>query len=208
MSAGGEEAVVNVEAEGDGGDSNGGDKVSDLLWRRRSSEIIADCRVFQVRRDVSMSPHKGSEHDFFVLESSDWINIIPLTPNNEVVMIEQYRHGSEEVTLEIPGGMVDAGESPREAATREMLEETGYAATGEVIALGKVRPNPAIHNNWIHTFLARDVSLQQQPIFDSTEHTVVRLVPLADIPRLIVNGTINHALVVVGFHWLSLSGHR
>lgn len=202
MSARGEEAVVNVEADGD----SGGDKVSDLLWRRRSSEIIADCRVFQVRRDVSVSPHKGSEHDFFVLESSDWINIIPLTPNNEVVMIEQYRHGSEEVTLEIPGGMVDAGESPQDAATREMLEETGYAAMREVISLGKVRPNPAIHNNWIHTFLARDVSLRQQPVFDSTEHTVVRLVPLADIPRLIVNGAINHALVVVGFHWLALHG--
>ena len=179
-----------------------------LRWRRQSSEIIADCRVFQVRRDVSISPHRGSQHDFFVLESSDWINIIPLTPNNEVVMIEQYRHGSEEVTLEIPGGMVDAGETPEAAAAREMLEETGYAATSEVVSLGKVRPNPAIHNNWIHTFLARDVSLRQQPIFDSTEHTVVRLVPLADIPRLIVNGAINHALVVVGFHWLSLSGHR
>ncbi|HEV7903254.1 MAG TPA: hypothetical protein VGO96_05380, partial [Pyrinomonadaceae bacterium] len=66
MSASGEEVVaVSVEADGDSGDG----KVHDLLWRRRSSEIIADCRVFQVRRDVSVSPHRGSEHDFFVLES-------------------------------------------------------------------------------------------------------------------------------------------
>jgi len=176
----------------------------DLSWRRRSSEIIADCRVFRVRRDLSVSPHRDSEHDFFVLESSDWINIIPLTAHGEVVMIEQYRHGSEEVTLEIPGGMVDAGESPEAAAVREMLEETGYAATGEVVSLGKVRPNPAIHNNWIHTFLARDVSLRHKPVIESTEHTIVRLVPLADIPRLISDGSINHALVVVGFHWLAL----
>jgi 8-oxo-dGTP pyrophosphatase MutT (NUDIX family) len=181
---------------------------ADLAWRRRSSEIIADCRVFRVRRDVSVSPHRGSEHDFFVLESSDWINIIPLTAADEVVMIEQYRHGSEEVTLEIPGGMVDAGESPQAAAAREMLEETGYAATREVVSLGKVRPNPAIHNNWIHTFLARDVELRQKPVIESTEHTVVRLVPLADIPRLISDGSINHALVVVGFHWLALSMQR
>lgn len=203
MSAGGEEAA---SVETDGGD--GGGTVPDLLWRRRSSEIIADCRVFKVRRDVSISPHKGSAHDFFVLESSDWINIIPLTSNDEVVMIEQYRHGSEEVTLEIPGGMVDAGESPEAAAAREMLEETGYAATGEVINLGKVRPNPAIHNNWIHTFLTRDVELRHKPVIESTEHTLVRLVPLADVPRLIAGGAINHALVVVGFHWLALSGHR
>ena len=196
MSGGGEEeaTVVSIEA---GGDRSGGYKVSDLLWRRRSSEIIADCRVFQVRRDVSISPHKGGEHDFFVLESSDWINIIPLTPDNEVVMIEQYRHGSEEVTLEIPGGMVDAGETPEAAAAREMLEETGYAATGEAIGLGKVRPNPAIHKNWIHTFLASDVSLRQQPIFDSTEQNVVHIVPLEDIPSLIMDGTIHKPLVVV-----------
>lgn len=204
MSGGGEAAAgASVESDGD----DGGEAI-DLSWRRRSSEIIVDCRVFQVRRDVSVSPHKGSEHDFFVLESSDWINIIPLTAKDEVVMIEQYRHGSEEVTLEIPGGMVDAGESPAAAAAREMLEETGYAATREVLSLGKVRPNPAIHNNWIHTFLARDVEPRQKPVIESTEHTIVRLVPLAEVPSLIMNGAINHALVVVGFHWLSLCERR
>ncbi|MGH9942196.1 MAG: NUDIX hydrolase [Pyrinomonadaceae bacterium] len=175
-------------------------------WRRTRSEIIADCRVFQVRRDLSASPRGGSEHDFYVVEATDWINIIPLTADNEVVMIEQYRHGSEEVTLEIPGGMVDAGEQAREAAEREMLEETGYAAAGRVVDLGKARPNPAIHNNWIHTFLATDVQLVQTPVFDGTEHTVVRLVPLSDVPALIADGTINHSLVINGFYRLML--HR
>ncbi len=160
---------------------------------------------------MSINPRDSRAHDFYVIEAPDWINIIPLTANDEVVMIEQYRHGTNEVTLEIPGGMVDAGESPRESAARELLEETGYAvadtateAATQIIALGKTRPNPAIQNNWIHTFLARDVRFQHEPQFDGTEHTIVRLVPLAQIPALIADGTITHALVVVGFHWLSL----
>lgn len=153
---------------------------------------------------MNVDPRGGRTHDFYVIEAPDWINVIPLTSDNEVVMIEQYRHGTDEITLEIPGGMVDAGESPRESAARELLEETGYAATGELVALGKTRPNPAIQNNWIHTFLARDVQFQHEPEFDGTEHTVVRLVPLARIPSLIADGSITHALVVVGFHWLSL----
>jgi ADP-ribose pyrophosphatase len=174
-----------------------------LSWRRVRSEIVADCRVFRVRRDWSLSPQTGREHDFYVLTAGDWINVIPLTAANEVVMIEQYRHGSEDVTLEIPGGMVDLEESPHHAAVRETLEETGYVAR-EVIALGCVRPNPAIHNNWLYTFLARDVRQERMPVHESTEHTVVRLVPLADVPRLVADGTITHALVVAGFYWLWL----
>ncbi|HEX8853907.1 MAG TPA: NUDIX hydrolase [Pyrinomonadaceae bacterium] len=176
-------------------------------WRRESSEQLADCRVFRVRRDISLNPRDGRAHDFYVVEAPDWINVVPLTPVGEVVMIEQYRHGTDEITLEIPGGMVDDRESPRESAARELLEETGYEAS-ELLALGRTRPNPAIQNNWIHTFLARDVQYRGEPRFAGTEHTVVRLVPLARIPSLIADGRITHALVVVGFHWLALHESR
>ncbi len=172
-------------------------------WERVASEQIADCRVFRVHRDRSLNPRDGSEHDFYRLEGPDWVNIIPLTSDDEVVMIEQYRHGTREVTLEIPGGMVDENEQPRESAARELLEETGYQAPS-VVSLGKARPNPAIQDNWIHFFLAPNVAYKGEPQFDGTEQTVVRLVPLREVPALIGAGTINHALVIVAFYRLWL----
>ena len=174
-------------------------------WARESSERVADCRVFKVRRDSSQDPRTGRTHDFYVIEAPDWINVVPLTTSGEVILIEQYRHGAGELSLEIPGGMLDAGESPAEAAGRELVEETGYAAR-ELSFLGKTRPNPAIQDNWIHTFLARGCEYRHEPLCEGTEHTVVRLAPLADIPRLIREGAITHSLVVVGFHLLSLYG--
>jgi ADP-ribose pyrophosphatase len=177
---------------------------SELRWRRARSEPVADCRVFRVRRDHSADPRDGREHDFYVIEAPDWINVIPLTKDNEVVLIEQYRHGTEGVSLEIPGGMVDPGEEPHETAARELFEETGYEAA-EVTFLGKTRPNPAIQDNWIHTFLARGAEYRREPSNHGTERTRVRLVPLGLIPALIKEGAIDHALVVVGFHWLAVS---
>ncbi|HEY9285811.1 MAG TPA: NUDIX hydrolase [Pyrinomonadaceae bacterium] len=172
-------------------------------WRRVRSERVADCRVFRVRRDTAVNPRGGGEHGFYVVEAPDWVNVIPLTEAGEVVMIEQYRHGAGEVTLEVPGGMVDEGETPAAAAARELLEETGYEAA-EMIALGRTRPNPAIQDNWQHAFLTRGARFRREPAFDATEHCAVRLLPLADIPALIAAGVITHSLVIVAFHRLGL----
>ena len=188
--------------ESEGPDAGRGDDAQ-LVWRRERSEQVADCRVFKVRRDHSAGPRGRGEHDFYVIEAPDWINVIPVTKAGEVVFIELYRHGSEEISLEIPGGMVDPGETPGETAARELLEETGYEAR-EVVSLGRTRPNPAIQDNWIHTFLAPGVERRGEPSNAGTEQTRVRLVPLEQVPALISEGKITHSLVVVGFHWLGL----
>ncbi len=170
-------------------------------WQRLASEIVYRCKVFSLRRDRSRSPRTGGEHDFFVLEAGDWVNVVPITADDRIVLIRQFRHGIGDFTLEVPGGMVDPEDpSPLHAARREMIEETGYD-TDDVIPLGAIHPNPAIQGNRCHTFLARGAALRHAPHFDSTEETQVVLVPRAEIPSLVRDGRISHALVVVAFYW-------
>ncbi|MCB8977005.1 MAG: NUDIX hydrolase [Ardenticatenaceae bacterium] len=169
-------------------------------WEKLDSEEIANYRIFKMRRDVRRSPRTGAEHSFFVLQSPDWVNVVALTPENQVVLIHQFRHGTERVTLEIPGGMVDPHENdPAEAIRRELLEETGYAAE-EVIHIGTVDPNPAFLDNRCYTYLALNARWQQAPQFDGAEDIAVELVPIDDIPGMIGNGRITHALVVAAFY--------
>ena len=169
-------------------------------WEKLSSEELADFRIFKLRRDTRRSPRTGTEHNFFVLQTPDWVNIIPLTPEGKVVMIHQFRHGTEQVTLEIPGGMVDASDDdPAESVRRELVEETGYAAD-EIIHIGMADPNPAFLDNQLHTYLALGARWQQPPDFDGAEDIAVEEVPLADVPGLIANGRISHALVITAFY--------
>lgn len=143
-------------------------------------------------------------HDFYVFHSGDWVNIIPVTSSGEVILIEQYRHGTEEFTLEIPGGSIDPEDpSPLQAAQRELLEETGYSAR-KLRHIGSSHPNPAIQSNACHTFLAEDVHQIQIPEFKTTEEVAIRKVRADDIPELIRSGVITHALVLVAFYWLQL----
>ena len=173
-------------------------------WQRLDSETIYTCRIFSLRKDRNRSPRDGRAHDFFVLDSGDWVNIVPVTPDDEVVLIHQYRHGIDDITLEIPGGMVDPCDaSPLHAARREMQEETGYDSE-DIIPLGSIHPNPAIQGNRCHTFLARNVEKRFEPHFDTTEETEVILVPAASLPDLVRQGRITHALVVTAFYWYDL----
>lgn len=170
-------------------------------WKILSSERRESLRIFGLRIDRAVSPRTAAAHDFYILESADWVNVIPLTPGREVVLIRQYRHGTREVTLEIPGGIVEAGDTPTAAARRELGEETGYAAA-EMISLGCVHPNPAFLENRCHTFLARNARPAGPQAQDEKEDIEVLLKPLAAIPALIRSGQITHSLVVAAFYRL------
>ncbi|MBC7899080.1 MAG: NUDIX hydrolase [Saprospiraceae bacterium] len=172
-------------------------------WKHLSSSNIAECRVFSVREDVCSREIDGKQSTFFVIDSTNWVNIIALTKNSEVVVIEQFRHGTEQIITEIPGGMVDEGEEPSTTAKRELLEETGFTCDDWVV-LGSSQPNPAIQNNTIFHYLARGCEKTADTSFDHHESIVSRLVPLAEVEKLIADGTIMHSLVIAAFYYLSL----
>lgn len=172
-------------------------------WSLKSSEPVLDCRIFKVRKDVVVNPRNGSTHEMFVLEQPDWVNIIPLTPEEQVILIEQWRHGTRSVHLETPGGLMEPHEAPEQCARRELLEETGYEA-GEVVRLGTVHPNPAIQSNVQHYVLATGCRKVAGLKLDHAEDIAVRLAPLSDIPRMIRAGEITHGIVIGGFYQLEL----
>jgi ADP-ribose pyrophosphatase len=173
-------------------------------WETISGRMLGDYRIFRLWEQVRRSPRNGRERPFYVIESVDWINIIPLTKNKEVVFINQFRHGTHEVTLEVPGGMVDAEDaSPAFAARREMVEECGYDSP-TIIPLGSVTPNPALFTNRLHTFLALEAEHVAAPDPGLFEDTAVELVSLTEVPELIHTGRITHALVIASFHLYDL----
>jgi ADP-ribose pyrophosphatase len=168
-------------------------------WKRVHSKTIGTFRIFSIREDRYQLPRDDQEAPFYILESNDWVNVIPVTEKEEVVLIRQFRFGIEEVTLEIPGGIVDSGYTPLEAGQKELLEETGFQSN-EWEYLGVVHPNPAFLNNRCHSFLARDVKKIAEIKPEESEEIEVLQVPYREIKGLIGRGIISHSLVICAFH--------
>ena len=124
-------------------------------WTQESESVRQDSRLFRQTVAVRRSPHTGRQHAFYRLQGPDWVNVVALTREGELLVVEQFRHGIDAPTLEIPGGGCDGAESPEAAARRELREETGFIS-GHWVALGSCTPNPATQNNRCHTFLALD----------------------------------------------------
>lgn len=168
-------------------------------WHRIYSKTIGAFRIFTIREDGYRLPRSHQEAPFYILESNDWVNVIPITEDGKVLLIRQFRFGIEEVTLEIPGGIVDSGYTPMEAARKELLEETGYSSDHWEY-LGVVHPNPAFLNNRCHSFLARNVTKITEMSPEESEEFEALQVPLVEIKNLIGQGIISHSLVICAFY--------
>jgi len=173
-------------------------------WQTTGTKQLADFRIFTVRSDHKVSPRTQAEHEFFVLDCANWVNVVAITPEQQLVMVEQFRHGSNTVELEIPGGMIDQADlSPVAAGVRELREETGYEG-GQAHVLGQVSPNPAIMSNVCYTVIVENCRCLHPVQFDHGEDILTRLVPVADTPKLVAEGKISHSLVVVALYHFDL----
>ncbi|MGD8726999.1 MAG: NUDIX hydrolase [Gemmatimonadales bacterium] len=174
---------------------------SEPSWERIRSEPGPDLKLFRVRFDWVRNPRNAHTVKATVLESRDWTNVVALTPDEKLVVVQQHRFGTGEVTTEIPAGIVESGETSKEAAIRELREETGYASE-DWRYLGYVEPNPAFLDNRCHHWLARDAVQSSAPEFDKGEDLVVREMGLEEIRQEIVEGRFRHSLAFTGLAYL------
>ncbi len=156
--------------------------------------------LFRLRRERFRSQASGKAHDYYVAHLADGVHVVAVTPDQNVVMVRQFRAGSRRDSLETPGGLVEPGEDPRAAGARELLEETGYAGDPPEL-LGSLWPNPALLSMRIATVLTQNVCRIAEPQPDLSEELAIVLVPVDDIPGLINTGRIDHAVCVAGLLW-------
>jgi 8-oxo-dGTP pyrophosphatase MutT (NUDIX family) len=192
---GGEAATIGALGRGPEGAAGGAPKRPPSAWRLVRRRFEPPSPLFRARYDTVVHPRSGVQLERLVLEAPDWVNVVALTAARDVVLVRQYRFGAGRTTLEVPGGVVDEGEEPLDAARRELMEETGYAAERWRL-LGTVSPNPAFLANRCLHFVAEDAELVAEPRPDPGEDIAVELVHISRLAERIASGEIDHALVI------------
>jgi ADP-ribose pyrophosphatase len=164
-----------------------------LAWKRLRSEEGPDLQLFRARFDWMENPRNAEILRAVILEAHNWVNIVAITPDEKILMVEQYRFGAGKVTIEIPAGVMEPDETPEQAARRELQEETGYTSA-QWTYLGWVEPNPAFMNNRCHQWLARQVQKTHLLNLDAGEAITVRELPLAEVRTEITAGNFRNSL--------------
>lgn len=176
-------------------------------FTRSDSRTLLETPIFTLRADTAARPDGAHEGTYYVLECPAYVNVVALTDDARIILVRQWRHGTRAVELEIPAGLVEPGEADLDAAARELLEETGYGAARWSL-LGDVVPNAAIQENRCATLLAEGCTRVAEPTPDAGEDLEVVLLPLADLPGLVRDGTIRTALPLAGLFWWLERGGR
>lgn len=185
-------------------------KSSPARWEKRGHTVQAKTVVFDLQSVSYRHPVRGTEKNFVVVRSPDWVNVLALTPAGEIVLVRQFRFGIDSFSLEIPGGVMEAGEDPIAAGLRELREETGF--TGQrARLLGSTHPNPAIQSNRCHFVFVEDAVRTEALDWDPDEEIEITTLPAAEVLALARAGGITHALVLNALllfepHWRGRTG--
>lgn len=164
-------------------------------WESIRTASGPDLKLFRVRFDWVRNPRNSHTVKATVLETPDWVNVIALTQEEKLVVVQQHRFGTGQTTTEIPAGIVEPGETSQDAAMRELREETGYASD-EWEYLGFVEPNPAFLDNRCHHWLARNVVQDLPPKLEDGENLLVSEMSLEEIRQEYLEGRFSHSLAI------------
>lgn len=172
-----------------------------VKWKILSSEVALTASIFRYVKLKSKSPSNDKIGDFDLIQCLNWVNVIAITKDQKIVLIKQYRHGTDQVTVEIPGGAVNPKEDARVGAERELREETGYTSQNWK-HLGRVDANPAFMNNHCDTYLALDCEKTHDQDFDPFEEIEVYLRDVKDLRSMVSSGEITHSIVISALYLL------
>ncbi len=164
-------------------------------WQKLADTTLLSTRVFEVHSTHYRHPGRETERDFIVVQPPDWVNVVALTPDHRIVLVRQFRFGIDGFSLEIPGGVMEAGEDPVTAGLRELREETGFTGVSARV-LGKVHPNPAIQSNCCHFVLVEQAVASTAMEWDADEEIEVTTLPVEEVLKLARSGGITHGLVL------------
>jgi ADP-ribose pyrophosphatase len=176
-------------------------------WLKLREEPHSTTRIFDVVRAIFRHPRREKEQDFFVINPPDWVNVVALTADGQLVLVRQFRYGINEFSVEIPGGVMDPGEDPVTAGLRELREESGYVGARARL-LGSVHPNPAMQSNRCHLVLVEDARREAELEWDPDEEFEILTKSVDEVFALAATGGITHAMVLNALllfqpHWLA-----